>query len=228
MYPSRSNHPSHTPNQRLSRNFRQNVQDHISKKKFETPLDSPPITIIDPDDKPMWLSTRTVDPSPSSAIIQPPIPNNFRIKAWLRIKEMLRTCYGHGLTKGTIMQIFYRGLDDPTQEILVAEGICLYNTPNEALKILEDKALLKLDFSKDNQRNPKVKTIVSAGGSNINSDHAILMDKFKTLATKFDSEILIIKKELKEMRDGHRDNHGSDIYMKDDMPMCEPHESNSV
>ncbi|GKA12420.1 hypothetical protein Tco_0691966 [Tanacetum coccineum] len=43
------------------------------------------------------------------------------------------------LTKGTIIQIFYHGLDIPTQEILDAGGIFLYNTPNEAFKILEAK-----------------------------------------------------------------------------------------
>ncbi|GKA18872.1 reverse transcriptase domain-containing protein [Tanacetum coccineum] len=133
-------------------------------EKFETPPDSPPITVIDPDDQPMW----TVAPTPSSAIIQLLISDSIRIKeeavmlrtfpfslsgeakiwlnelddgtitswnelreafisryfspakfrrllneiqnfhqfdhetlvdAWLRIKEMLRTCYGHGLTK---------------------------------------------------------------------------------------------------------------------------------
>ncbi|GJR84027.1 hypothetical protein Tco_0154812 [Tanacetum coccineum] len=52
----------------------------------------------------------------------------------------------------------------------------------------------------------------------------MLMEKFKDLVTKIDSEFLIIRKELKEMRDGHRDNHTSQIYMKDDTPMCEPHE----
>ncbi|GJT06459.1 ribonuclease H-like domain-containing protein [Tanacetum coccineum] len=61
------------------------------------------------------------------------------IDAWLCIKEMLRTCYEHGLAKGIIIQIFYRGLDDPTQGILDAIGIFLYKTPNEAFKILEDK-----------------------------------------------------------------------------------------
>nr|GFA04135.1 reverse transcriptase domain-containing protein [Tanacetum cinerariifolium] len=85
--------------------------------KFETPPDSPPITVIDPDDQPMWLSTRTVAPTPSSAIIQRPSSTNFRIK------------------------------DGPTQGILDARGIFLYNTPNEAFQILEDKVLLKLDFS---------------------------------------------------------------------------------
>ncbi|GJT46991.1 putative ribonuclease H-like domain-containing protein [Tanacetum coccineum] len=31
--------------------------------KFETPPDSPPVIIIDPDDQPMWSSTRTVAPT---------------------------------------------------------------------------------------------------------------------------------------------------------------------
>ena len=61
------------------------------------------------------------------------------VDAWLRIKDMLRTCHGHGLTKGEIIQTFYHGLDNPTQGILDAGGIFLYNTPNEAYKILEDK-----------------------------------------------------------------------------------------
>ncbi|GKB18025.1 reverse transcriptase domain-containing protein [Tanacetum coccineum] len=230
----------------------------ILMDKFETPPDSPPITVIDPDDQLMWSNTRTVAPTPSSAIVQLYISDNFHIKgthmqmiqdnqfdgqiwsnpyrhvtnflkisnlfqygenqeeavmlrtfsfslsgeakawlnelnegtitswnelreafisryfspvkfrcllneihsfhqlehetlvqAWLQIKEMLRACYGHGLTKGTIIQIFYRGLDDPTQGILYTGGIFLYNTSNEALKILEDKVLLKLDFSDD-------------------------------------------------------------------------------
>ncbi|GJX28631.1 hypothetical protein Tco_0236710 [Tanacetum coccineum] len=116
---------------------------------------------------------------------------------------MLRTCYGHGLTKGMIVQIFYHGLDDPTQGILDAKGIFLYKTPNEASKSL-GQVLLKLDFSNDSQ-NPKPKTVVSASRSNINTNHAILMEKFKALATKIDSKFLFIRKELKEMRDGHRD-----------------------
>ncbi|GJU69023.1 hypothetical protein Tco_1255282 [Tanacetum coccineum] len=258
-------------------------------EKFETPLDSPPITIIDLDDQPMWSSTRTVAPTPSSAIVQLPISNNFHIKgthmqmirdiqfygrirsdphrhvtdflevsnlfqygenqeeavmlrtfpfllsgeaktwmnvldegtitsfhqldhetlveAWLRMKGMLHTCYRHGLTKGAIIQIFYHGLDDPTQGILDVGGIFLYNTPNEAFKILDDKVLLKLDFLDDSQNNPKPKTVVTVGGSNITIVHELLMEKFEALAQKIDSEFLIIRKELKEMRDGRRDNH---------------------
>ncbi|GKD19068.1 reverse transcriptase domain-containing protein [Tanacetum coccineum] len=69
------------------------------------------------------------------------------VDAWFQIKEMLRICYRHGLTKGTIIQIFYSGLNDPTQGILDVGGIFLYNTLNEAFQILEDKVLLKLYFS---------------------------------------------------------------------------------
>ncbi|GKE21435.1 reverse transcriptase domain-containing protein [Tanacetum coccineum] len=148
------------------------------------------------------------------------------VEAWIRLKEMLCICYGHGLTKGTIVHIFYHGLDGLTQGILDAEGIFLYNTPNEAFQILEDKVLLKLDFSGEFQISPK--TVVSAGGSNIDSYHAMLMEKFQDLATKIDSKFLSIRKELKEMRDGRRDNYASQIYIKDDTPMCEPHEANYV
>nr|GEV80575.1 reverse transcriptase domain-containing protein [Tanacetum cinerariifolium] len=94
---------------------------------------------------------------------------------------MLRICYGHGLTKGTIVHIFYHGLDGPTQGILDAGGIFLYNTPDEAFKILEDKFLLKLNFLEDSQ-DTKSKIVIHAGGNNINSNHAISMDKFKALA----------------------------------------------
>ncbi|GJY29042.1 reverse transcriptase domain-containing protein [Tanacetum coccineum] len=121
------------------------------------------------------------------------------IDAWLRLKEMLRTCYGHGLTKGTIIQIFYHGLDDPTQGILDAEGIFLYNTPNEAFKILDDKVLLKLDFSDDSQINPKRKTVVSIGGSNADPESPMFREKFRKLSLqKSIPEFLENKEELEE------------------------------
>ncbi|GKB97637.1 reverse transcriptase domain-containing protein, partial [Tanacetum coccineum] len=63
--------------------------------------------------------------------------------AWLRLKSMLQKCHGHGLTKGAIIQIFYHGLDEPTQRILdiTAGGIFLYKSPNQAFQFLDDKAL---------------------------------------------------------------------------------------
>ncbi|GJS74814.1 hypothetical protein Tco_0707655 [Tanacetum coccineum] len=58
--------------------------------------------------------------------------------AWLRLKNMLRN-----LTKGSIIQIFYHGLDKLTQEILdiTAGGIFLYKGLNQAFQFLEDKAM---------------------------------------------------------------------------------------
>ncbi|GJS54783.1 reverse transcriptase domain-containing protein [Tanacetum coccineum] len=67
--------------------------------------------------------------------------------AWLRMKEMLRNCHGHNLSKGDIIKIFYHGLNEITQEVLnvAAGGIFGYKTPNQAYQLLEDKVLLKLD-----------------------------------------------------------------------------------
>ncbi|GJW98407.1 reverse transcriptase domain-containing protein [Tanacetum coccineum] len=67
--------------------------------------------------------------------------------AWLRMKEMLRNCHGHNLSKDNIIKIFYHGLNKITQEVLnVAAGdIFIYKTPNQAYQLLEDKVLLKLD-----------------------------------------------------------------------------------
>ncbi|GJX25704.1 hypothetical protein Tco_0232000 [Tanacetum coccineum] len=50
------------------------------EEKVKTPPDSPPVTVIDLDDQPMWSNTRTVAPTPGSSIIQRPISNNFFIK----------------------------------------------------------------------------------------------------------------------------------------------------
>nr|GEV77813.1 reverse transcriptase domain-containing protein [Tanacetum cinerariifolium] len=36
----------------------------------------------------------------------------------LRMKEMLRNCHGHNLSKGNIIKIFYHGLSQITQEVL--------------------------------------------------------------------------------------------------------------
>ncbi|GJW94328.1 reverse transcriptase domain-containing protein [Tanacetum coccineum] len=69
--------------------------------------------------------------------------------AWLRLKNMLRKCHGHGLTKGAIIQIFYHGLEEPTQRILdiTARGIFLHKIPNQAFQYLEDKVLFEHDWT---------------------------------------------------------------------------------
>ncbi|GKB57556.1 retrovirus-related pol polyprotein from transposon TNT 1-94, partial [Tanacetum coccineum] len=94
-------------------------------EKFETPPDSPPITVIDPDDQPMWSSTRNVTPTPSFAIIQPPCqpdgfvdkdnPNHvYKLKkALYGLKQAPRAWYDM-LSSLLISQDFSKGSVDPT------------------------------------------------------------------------------------------------------------------
>nr|GEU83144.1 hypothetical protein [Tanacetum cinerariifolium] len=96
-------------------------------RKFETPPDSPPVTVVDPDDQPMWSSTRTIAQTPSSVIVQLPISNNFFIK------------------------------DNPTQGILDAGAIFLYNTPNEAFKLLDDKEMIREWMARQTEANERIK-----------------------------------------------------------------------
>ncbi|GJV49066.1 retrovirus-related pol polyprotein from transposon TNT 1-94 [Tanacetum coccineum] len=99
------------------------------------------------------VNNRVVAPTPEAAIIAVNLGDNFTVKgyhlsmikdrqfdgrAWAdpykHIVEfdLLHSCHRHGLVRGTIIQIFYHGLDEATQAILDAEGIFLYKTPNEA------------------------------------------------------------------------------------------------
>ncbi|GJY12101.1 reverse transcriptase domain-containing protein [Tanacetum coccineum] len=52
--------------------------------------------------------------------------------AWLRMKEMLRNCHGHNVSKGNIIKIFYHGLNEVTQEVLnVAIGDTFMDLKNK-------------------------------------------------------------------------------------------------
>ncbi|GJS37428.1 reverse transcriptase domain-containing protein [Tanacetum coccineum] len=105
--------------------------------------------------------------------------------AWLRLKNMLRKYHGHGLTKGVIIQIFYHGLDEPTQAILdvTAGGIFLYKSPNQAFQLLEDKVLFNHDWSIKSKNEHHQKFIAFADGTNSNNDKFRLMEKLASLTT---------------------------------------------
>nr|GEY42212.1 reverse transcriptase domain-containing protein [Tanacetum cinerariifolium] len=120
------------------------------------------------------------------------------VGAWLRMKDLLRRCHGHGLGRGTIIQIFYHGLDEPTQAILDAGGIFLYKNPNEAHQLLEDRVLFKLDFSKENKAKPIRKTIDLAKSI----EHSPLLQKMEALTKRINSQFKEIKRDMKETRGG--------------------------
>ncbi|GJY62819.1 reverse transcriptase domain-containing protein, partial [Tanacetum coccineum] len=110
---------------------------------------------------------------------------------WLRMKEMLRNCHGHNLSKGNIIKIFYHGLSEITQEVLnaAAGGIFLYKTPNQAYHLLEDKVLLKLDWAKNQESKPSLKktaAFVDEGSSNSYTNK--IMARMDAMTLKMDAQ----------------------------------------
>ncbi|GJR94563.1 reverse transcriptase domain-containing protein [Tanacetum coccineum] len=269
--------------------------------KVETPLDSPLVTVINPDDQPMWSSIRTVVPTPSSAIIQLPIPNIFFIKGthmhmirdiqfdgriqsdphrhvvdFLEISNIFQ--YGENQEEVVNLRPFPFSLSGEAKTWLneLDEGtITSWNKLREAfvsryfslaksaLHLLRTRSNQRCDnsnilswFKQSNTRSPRrrrniplqkllkfsrtrsfsssisrggskrtqYETIVSAGEGNVCSNHVILMKKFKALATRIDSKFLKIRGDLKDIRDGRKDNHDSHIYMSDDTSIM-PHPS---
>ncbi|GKD84113.1 reverse transcriptase domain-containing protein [Tanacetum coccineum] len=150
-------------------------------------------------------------------------------EAWLRLKSMLRKCYGRGLTKGAIIQIFYHGLDESTQSILdiTAGGIFLYKSTNQAFQFLDDKVLFEFDWSTKSQNDRHQKSVSFADGSDSNNDNSRFMEKLKAM----DSQIISLNEELEDMREKYnelRNENASKNNMNDDTPMCERHEANYI
>ncbi|GKD70461.1 hypothetical protein Tco_1324551 [Tanacetum coccineum] len=88
--------------------------------------------------------------------------------------------------------------DEPTQAILDAGGIFLYKTQNEAHQLLEDRVLLKLDWSKENKTKPLRKTVAFAE----REENSPLLEKMEALTTRIDSQFKEIREDMKEIRDG--------------------------
>ncbi|GJX03551.1 hypothetical protein Tco_0189467 [Tanacetum coccineum] len=140
---------------------------------------------------------------------------------------MLRKCHGHGLTKGAIIQIFYHGLDEPTQGILdiTAGGIFLYKSPNQAFQLLEDKVLFNHDWPIKSKNEHHQKSIAFANESDSNTDNSRFMKKLKGM----DSQIISLNEELPDIRKKYnklREGNTSKNHLNDDTPMCERHEQN--
>ncbi|GJZ66308.1 hypothetical protein Tco_0623004 [Tanacetum coccineum] len=142
---------------------------------------------------------------------------------------MLRKCHGHGLTKGTVIQIFYHGLDEPTQGILdiTAGGIFLYKNPNQAFQFLHDKVLFEHDWPIKSKNEHHQKFVAFADRSNSNKDIYQSRKKLKAM----DSQIISLNKELQDIRNKYnelKEGNASKNYLNDDTPMCERHEANYI
>ncbi|GJW68706.1 hypothetical protein Tco_0123130 [Tanacetum coccineum] len=143
---------------------------------------------------------------------------------------MLQKCHGHGLTKGAIIQIFYHGLDEPTQGILdgTARGIFLYKSPNQAFQILKDKVLFEHDWPTKSQNEHHRKSVSFADESNSDVDNSRLLEKLEALTIKMDSQIISLNEELLDMREKYHDLKDNHTSKNDDTPMCERHEVNFI
>ncbi|GJW76012.1 reverse transcriptase domain-containing protein [Tanacetum coccineum] len=178
------------------------------------------------DDEPMWDADHVVAPTFGSAITILETANEFAIKAlfdrllveirafsqhenesltdaWLRMKEMLRNCHVHNLSKGNIIKIFYHGLSEITQEVLnvAAGGIFLYKTPNQAYQLLEDKVLLKLDWAKNQKTKSSLKkTVAFADEGSSNSDTDKIMARMDAMTLKMDAQYKELQSNAKKTK----------------------------
>nr|GEV74178.1 hypothetical protein [Tanacetum cinerariifolium] len=139
----------------------------------------------------------------------------------------------HGLTKGAVIQIFYHGLEEPTQEILdiIAKGIFLYKSPNQATQFLEDKVLFKLEWPTKSQNKRHQKSVSFADGRNSDDDHSRLIKKLEALTVKKDSQIISLNEELQDMHNKYnelREGNASKNHLNDDTTMCERREANYI
>ncbi|GKD96399.1 reverse transcriptase domain-containing protein, partial [Tanacetum coccineum] len=145
--------------------------------------------------------------------------NESLTNAWLRMKEMLRNCHDHNLSKGNIIKIFYHGLNEITQEVLnaAASGIFLYKTPNQAYQLLEDKVLLKLDWAKNQKTKSSLKkTIAFAAEGSSNSDNDKIMARMDAMTMKMDAQYKDFQSRSKQPNPDHND---------DDIPMSRAEEA---
>ncbi|GJV67529.1 reverse transcriptase domain-containing protein [Tanacetum coccineum] len=172
----------------------------------------------------MWATDHVVAPTPGSAITIPETTNEFAVKglfdrllgelrafsqhenesltdAWLRMKEMLRNCHGHNLSKGNVIKIFYHGLNETTQEVLNASvgGILLCKTLNQAYQLLEDK-----------------KTVAFADEGSSNSDTDKIMARMDAMTMKMDAQYKEFQSRSKQLNPDHND---------DDIPMSREEEA---
>ncbi|GKD86328.1 hypothetical protein Tco_1357482 [Tanacetum coccineum] len=145
-------------------------------------------------------------------------------EAWLRLKNMLKNCHGHGLTKGV-----YHGLDEPTQAILdvTARGIFFYKSPNQAFQLLVDKVLFEHDWSIKSKNEHHQKSVSFSNESDSNTESSRFVEKLKAM----DSKVISLNEELQDMREKYnelRNGNASKNHLNDDMPMCERHEANYI
>ncbi|GJR86347.1 reverse transcriptase domain-containing protein [Tanacetum coccineum] len=117
--------------------------------------------------------------------------NEFLTDAWLRMKEMLRNCHGHNLSKGNIIKIFYYGLSEITQEVQNVVGVVLFLYKHKsAYQLHKDKVLLQaLDWAKNQKTKSSLKkTVAFADEGSSNSDTDKIIARMDAMTLKMDAQ----------------------------------------
>ncbi|GJU67427.1 hypothetical protein Tco_1253686 [Tanacetum coccineum] len=162
-------------------------------------------------DQPMWGNNRAVAPTPGAAIIAVDLRDNFTVKECSDMAPLMRT--------QSSSNSFHHPSSVMPRLSYMSDESFFKNPPNDAHQLLEDRVLLKLDWSKDMKAKPNSKTVTFAKSSN----ESKLMEKIEALTTKIDSQFKDIKGEIKEMRDGCNSCGGPHPSSEcDDKPMGGP------
>ncbi|GJY94538.1 reverse transcriptase domain-containing protein [Tanacetum coccineum] len=106
-----------------------------------------------------------------------------------------------------------------TQEVLntAAGGIFLYNTPNQAYQLLEDKVLLKLDWAKNQKTKSSLKkTVAFADEGSSNSNINKITARMDAMTLKMDAQYKELQSNAKKIK--------PDLN-EDDIPMSREEEA---
>jgi hypothetical protein len=125
--------------------------------------------------------------------------------AWIRLKELLRNCHGHGLDRGQHVDIFYEGLNHQSQHDLdlAGGGNFQYKSPNEVFRMMEDLVVAKTARDRVNRdrRNRESVNQVSMGDNSSGSNSGIvnelrnLTDKFDKRMTRLENDVYVVRNE---------------------------------
>nr|GEW54424.1 reverse transcriptase domain-containing protein [Tanacetum cinerariifolium] len=198
------------------------------------------------DDQPIWGYNRAVAPIPRAAIIAVDLGDNFTVKRHhlsmikdRQFDERSRAdphkhiakfvevcgmfCYGDTNVDAIKLKLFPSPLAEEAKiwfNELSPDVISTWEEMRQAF-LLEDRVLLKLDWSKENKAKPLRKTVAFAESD----ENSPLLEKMEALTTRIDSHFKEIRGDMKEMRDGCNKCGGpypsSDC---DDKPMGGPKE----
>nr|GEZ59401.1 reverse transcriptase domain-containing protein [Tanacetum cinerariifolium] len=138
------------------------------------------------DDEPMWAVDHVVASTPDSAITIPETVNEFAIKA-----DSFAQLFSIGSSKKSELSLNMKTNLEITQEVpnVVAGGIFLYKTPNQAYQLLEDKVLLKLDWAKNQKTKSSLKkTVAFANEGSNNFDTDKIMARMDAMTIKMDAQ----------------------------------------